>query len=281
MALLQNTHGKGRVRVMRLERNGEHHTPRETLVKVLLEGPDFGPSYTAGDNSSVVTTDTCKNIVNVVSRQNLTLSTEELGVAIAKKFLENYKHVDRVNVHLTETGWERITIDGKPHGHSFVRAGNGNPIAQVNASRQSTEIESGVDGFTFMKTTESGWVTYLTDEYTTLAETEDRIAATSMLGTWKWTRNPKSFPAANQTILETMLKEFATTYSKGVQDSMYRMAMKALEAVPEISQISMSLPNLHYIPMNLSPFKLDNPGVIFLPTNEPHGQIQCTVARDG
>ena len=80
--------------------------------------------------------------------------------------------------------------------------------------------------------------------------------------------------------MRTMLKEFATTYSEGVQDSMYRMGLKALEAVPEISQISMSCPNLHYIPMNLSPFKLDNPGVVFLPTTEPAGQIQCTVGRD-
>jgi urate oxidase len=49
--------------------------------------------------------------------------------------------------------------------------------------------------------------------------------------------------------------------------------------VPEISEISMAMPNLHFIPMNLSHFKLDNPGVMFLPTNEPHGQIECTVGR--
>jgi urate oxidase len=61
---------------------------------------------------------------------------------------------------------------------------------------------------------------------------------------------------------------------------MYRMGLRALEAMPEISEVAMAMPNLHYIPMNLSHFKLDNPGVMFLPTNEPHGQIQCTVGRD-
>ena len=278
MALLQNTYGKGRVRVLRLYRDGQYHEPRETSAKVLLEG-DFSRSYTGPDNSTVIATDSIKNIVNVVGRENLRLSTEEYGVAIAKKFLDGYPQVERVNVELVETQWQRLSFDGKPHGFSFTRVGNGNPIAKIVASRNSIEIESGVDGFTFMKTTESGWVDYVMDEHTSLAETRDRIAGTSMLATWRWTRNPKSFPEANNAILQAMIKEFATTYSEGVQDSMYRMGLRALEAMPEISEVAMAMPNLHYIPMNLSHFKLDNPGVMFLPTNEPHGQIECTVGR--
>ena len=279
MALLQNTYGKGRVRVLRLYRDGQYHEPRETSAKVLLEG-DFSRSYTGPDNSTVIATDSIKNIVNVVGRENLRLSTEEYGVAIAKKFLDGYPQVERVNVELVETQWQRLSFDGKQHDYSFTRVGNGNPIAKIVASRNSAEIESGVDGFTFMKTTESGWVDYVMDEHTSLAETRDRIAATSMLATWRWTRNPKSFPEANNAILQAMIKEFATTYSEGVQDSMYRMGLRALDAMPEISEVAMAMPNLHYIPMNLSHFKLDNPGVMFLPTNEPHGQIQCTVGRD-
>jgi urate oxidase len=278
MALLQNTYGKGRVRVLRVYRDGQYHEPRETTANVLLEG-DFGLSYTGPDNSKVIATDSIKNIVNVVGRENLRLSTEEYGVAIAKKFLDGYPQVERVNVGLAETQWLRLSFDGKPHGFSFTRAGNGNPIAKIVASRNSTEIASGVDGFTFMKTTESGWSDYVIDEHTSLAETRDRIAATSMLATWRWTRNPKSFAEANDAILQAMIKEFATTYSEGVQDSMYRMGLRALEAVPEISEVAMAMPNLHYISMNLSHFNLDNPGVMFLPTNEPHGQIECTVGR--
>jgi urate oxidase len=53
---------------------------------------------------------------------------------------------------------------------------------------------------------------------------------------------------------------------------MYRMGLRALEAIPEISEVAMALPNLHYIPMNLPHFKLDNPDVMFLPANGPHGQ---------
>ena len=145
MALLQNTYGKGRVRVLRLYRDGQYHEPRETSAMVLLEG-DFSRSYTGPDNSTVIATNSIKNIVNVVGRENLRLSTEEYGVAIAKKFLDGYPQVERVNVELVETQWQRLSFDGKPHGFSFTRVGNGNPIAKIVASRNSTEIQSGVDG---------------------------------------------------------------------------------------------------------------------------------------
>src|SRR5271165_4697203 len=104
MALLQNTYGKGRVRVLRLYRDGQYHEPRETSAMVLLEG-DFSRSYTGPDNSTMIATDSIKNIVNVVGRENLRLSTEEYGVAIAKKFLDGYPQVERVNVELVETQW--------------------------------------------------------------------------------------------------------------------------------------------------------------------------------
>ena len=64
-----------------------------------------------------------------------------------------------------------------------------------------------------------------------------------------------------------------------MQDSLYRMGMAALEAVPEVSDISMACPNKHYLPLNLAPFGLDNNNQVFVATDEPHGQIECTVGR--
>jgi urate oxidase len=72
---------------------------------------------------------------------------------------------------------------------------------------------------------------------------------------------------------------FSATYSRSVQDSLYRMGEAALAAVPEISEISMACPNMHFIPINLSAFGMDNNNDVFLPTDEPHGQIECTVGR--
>ena len=58
------------------------------------------------------------------------------------------------------------------------------------------------------------------------------------------------------------------------------MGMAALAAVPQIATVSMACPNKHYIPINLAAFDLTNDNMVFLPTDEPHGQIECTVGRD-
>jgi urate oxidase len=57
------------------------------------------------------------------------------------------------------------------------------------------------------------------------------------------------------------------------------MASAALAAVPEVIDVSLAAPNKHYLLINLDPFKLDNNNQVFLPTDEPHGQIECTVGR--
>ena len=57
------------------------------------------------------------------------------------------------------------------------------------------------------------------------------------------------------------------------------MGLAALDAVPELDTISLACPNKHYLPINLSPFGLDNPNRGFVATDEPHGQIECTVGR--
>ncbi len=279
MALIQNTYGKGRVRTLRLRRAEDgRHEVRELALKVLLDG-DFGRAYTEADNTTSVATDTIKNLVNVVAHESLGAEAEPFCQAVAARFLDRYPQVARVTVTAHETRWQRLVLDGQPHPHSFTLDANGKPTVLVAASRNGVETRSGVEGFTFMKTTESGWAGYVMDEYTTLAETRDRIVATSMDASWAWQSDPPNFPEANARVLDTMLRVFATTYSASVQDSLYRMGEAVLEAVPEVASLRMACPNKHYIPINLAPFGLHNQGEVFLPTDEPHGQIECTVGR--
>ena len=73
MPLIKNKYGKGRVRVMRIHRDGDRHEVSQLNVKAMLEG-DFARAYTDADNSTSVSTDTIKNVVNVVARENTGLS---------------------------------------------------------------------------------------------------------------------------------------------------------------------------------------------------------------
>jgi urate oxidase len=276
--LIKSKYGKGRVRVMRIHRDGDRHEVSQLNVKAMIEG-DFARTYTDADNSTSVSTDTIKNVVNIVARENTSLCAEEFCEVLAKKYLDTYPQVSSVAITAHETKWSRLSFAGKPHPHSFVLDGNGKPTVDVTATRQGSTLASGIDGFTFMKSTQSGWEKYVKDSYTTIKETSDRICATSMVASWKWSAKPESYRATNAKILSTVLEVFGTTYSSSVQDSLYRMGEAALAAVPEISEISMACPNMHFITMNLTAFGLDNNNDVFLPTDEPHGQIECTVGR--
>ncbi|MDB5640443.1 MAG: urate oxidase [Bradyrhizobium sp.] len=276
--LIKNRYGKGRVRVMRIHRDGARHEVSQLNVKAMIEG-DFARAYTGADNSTSVSTDTIKNVVNIVARENTGLCTEEFCLVLAKRFLDLYPQVSSVAITAHETKWSRLSFGGKPHPHSFVLDSNGKPTVEVTATRGGSTLISGIDGFTFMKSTQSGWENYIRDSYTTIPPTNDRMCATSMVATWKWSAKPENYPATNAKILATLLEVFGTTYSASVQDSLYRMGEAVLAAVPEISEISMACPNMHFILMSLSAFGLDNNNDVFLTTDEPHGPIESTVGR--
>ena len=278
MTLLSSTYGKGRVRVMRVSGEGQYREVREVTVKAMLTG-DVAQAYTRADNSTSVSTDTIKNVVNVVARENLEAGPEVFCRAVARRLLDGYPGMTGATVSAHEVGWTRLTVDGAPHPHAFTLDGNGQRTAEVAMGRDGDRVTSGLSGFTFLKATGSGWSNYVKDRYTTLPETEDRLLGTSMEAAWRWSRDPASFEPANARVLDTLMRVFATTYSYSAQDSLYRMAQAALDAVPELDTVSIACPNKHYLPVNLGPFGLDNPNRVFTATDEPHGQIECTVGR--
>ena len=278
MTLLSSTYGKGRVRVMRLAGEGDHRDVRELELRAMLTG-DIDRAFTEADNSTTVSTDTIKNVVNIVAREELEAGAELFCRAVATRLLDRYPGMRGATVSARETRWNRLPVDGAPHPHAFTKDGNGFGTAEAVMDRSGGRTSSGLSGFTFLKATASGWADFVKDPYTTIPETRDRIAATAMEANWSWQRDPADFAGANARVLATMLRVFATTYSHSVQDSLYRMGEAALAAVPEIDTISLACPNKHYLPVNLAPFGMDNPNRVFVATDEPHGQIECTIGR--
>jgi urate oxidase len=279
MKLGHQQYGKDHVRVMKVSRHGLEHTVKEVDVSVALEG-DFATSYTSGDNSKVVPTDTMKNTVNALAKQHLGDEIECFGIALGKHFLKRYGQIQKATLHLSERMWKRLSIDGKAHSHAFTGNSEASPFARVTSTRGKVLVESGIKDLLILKSTESGFEGYPKCEYTTLPETKDRIMATNLEACWSFEKSPKVYGEANRKILNEMLAVFAKNYSPSVQTTLYQMAEAALKAVPEISQVTLKMPNKHYLLVNLKPFGLENDNEIFAPTEEPHGQIEATVTRD-
>src|ERR1051325_8497712 len=117
--LLAHRYGKARVRVLKILREGSVHRIKDVTVAALLEG-DFETSYTAGDNTKVVATDTIKNTINILAKQHLGDDIECFAATIGEHFLGQYEQVERVYVSVSERQWQRMEPGGTPHPHSFV-----------------------------------------------------------------------------------------------------------------------------------------------------------------
>ena len=278
MKLIQHQYGKARVRVLKVTRRGARHSLKELEVAVGLQG-DFEAAYTKADNRRVVATDSMKNIVHVLAKERLGAENEAFGVVLARHFLKSYPQVKRVEISLSERCWSRIPSGGKPHAHSFHEQGAAMPFARIVCTRKEILIESGIAGLLILKTTGSGFDNFVRDAFTTLPETRDRIFATKLKATWIYTRKPRNYAATNGKILAAMLAVFANNFSPSVQATLFQMGAAALKAAPEISKVHLAMPNKHCLLINLTPFGLENENELFVPTDEPHGQIEGTVAR--
>ena len=278
--LVDHRYGKSRVRVMKVLRDGPTHTIKELDVSVALSG-DFDSSYTApeGDNSKVVATDTMKNTVNVLAHEHLGRENERFAFVLGEHFLKRYSQVERVRIKLAERVWGRLRIDGQGHPHSFVQAENAQPFVRLDLVSGGQQIVSGVRDLLILKSTGSGFEGFPRCEFTTLPETKDRIFATSLEATWRWAGEPADYQVANAMVITAMLKPFAENYSPSVQTTLHEMGAAALEACPEIDEITLAMPNKHCLLINLQPFGRENRNELFVPTDDPHGQIEATITR--
>lgn len=264
---------------MKLLKDGPIHTVKELTVKIMLDGPAYEASFREADNSMVVPTDTMKNTVNCLAFDSLGAETEAFVLLLARHFIGKYAHVTRVLVETEERVWARTAIDGQPHPHTFSQSATMTPTVRLELTAGGYTLDSGVKDLLILKTTEAGFSDYPKCEFTTLPETRERLVATSLVASWRWGGEPGSYQVANATVLAAFMKPFAEKYSESVQQNLWDMGEAALQAVPELTQISLAAPNKHCNRIDLSLFHRDNQHTLFVPTDEPHGQIEVTMGR--
>nr|KAF6378814.1 hypothetical protein mMyoMyo1_009716 [Myotis myotis] len=86
------------------------------------------------------------------------------------------------------------------------------------------------------------------------------------------------------TIRDIVLEKFAGPHDKGeyspsVQKTLYDIQVLSLSRVPEIEDMEISLPNIHYFNIDMSKMGLVNKDEVLLPSDNPYGRITGTVKR--
>ncbi|HEU5351654.1 MAG TPA: urate oxidase [Terracidiphilus sp.] len=274
-----NRYGKSRVRLSRITRHADRHDFQEWTVHVLLEG-DFETSYTEADNSKVLPTDTMKNTVYAVARDSESQTIEAFAMELGDYFLAHQPQVSQVSIAVEEKAWERVQVRETPEPATFQLRGGELQTVEAERRREGAwKVTSGVEGLTILKTTHSAFTGFLTDKLTTLKPATDRILGTSATARWEFATRNADYATTRERILRTLLQTFAAHESKSVQHTLFEMGTAALDAAPEIARITLTMPNLHHLPVDLSRFGQENPNHIFAPIDEPCGTIEATVER--
>jgi urate oxidase len=275
----ENNYGKQRVRLLRLSRRDGWHHLKELTLGIRFEG-DFDSAHRKGNNQKILPTDTMKNTVYALARQHSIKTAESFCVHLADHFLAHNPQSSRVQIDATETLWTRVPVGGKLHAYTFTSAGAEKRTAFVDATRKEKTIHAGIEGLVVLKATQSAFEGFLRDEYTTLKEARNRILSTVISARWLYGDAQSQSDAIWNEVRQTMLETFADHDSQSLQHTLFAMGEAVLHKFDGIREIHLSLPNKHYNLVDLSPFQLDNPGEVFLPTDEPHGLIEATLRKE-
>ena len=281
--LTWNRYGKSRIRLVKVRRPsagpGRAEGPHELVdltIDVQLEGA-FEAVYVDGDNGPCLATDTMKNTVYALARQDPLDHVEMFALKLADHFLAT-PAVSRVRISAIEQPWGRLSSGGRPHPHAFVQAGAEHWTAAVTRDALRSEIVSGLANLVVLKTTDSSFSGFPRDGFTTLPNTEDRIMATSITAAWTYRPGTSDFTPRAQ-VRRALVETFAAHASRSVQHTLYAMGEAALAACADVTAITLTLPNRHHLLVDLTPFGLDNPNEIFVATDQPFGLIEATIQR--
>ncbi len=274
-----NSYGKSGIRLVKVTRGRDRHELADLTVAVELEGA-FEAAHVAGDNSAVLPTDTMKNTVYALASRGPVEPIEGFALALAGHFVASHAPVSRARVSIVQHPWERLDVAGRPQGTAFRRPGGEVRLAEAAVERSGrTTVESGLADLLVMKTARSGFSGFPRDRYTTLKETDDRLLATALRAVWAYASPDVPFGVVGKGIRQTLLETFAEHDSRSVQHTLYAMGEAVLERHPEVSEIRLSMPNKHHLPVDLAPFGLENRNEIFVATEEPYGLIEATIRR--
>lgn len=281
LVLGETRYGKAEVRVVRVSRNGPEHALKDLNVSIALSG-DQADTHLTGDNAKVLTTDAQKNAVYALAKRHGVATSEHFALLLAGHFLTACPYIKHARVEIEEYSWDRIP--GAESRHSFVRGGRETRTALVHADADGRRsIISGLKNLVVLNTGGSQFHGFYKDEYTTLAETTDRVLATAVEGRW---RHADAAPASDwdssyARARAALMTAFADTSSLSLQHTLYAMGRRLLTQDERIAEVRLVLPNRHHFAVDLTPFGLENPNEVFQAADRPYGLIEGAVVRAG
>jgi len=231
-------------------------------VRVQVEGEEFMPSFSEGDNSMIVATDSMKNFVLHKAGEYEGATIEGFLQFVGEEFLDTYSQMSAIRVSADEIPFEERPVpDGEtfePSELVFRVSDNESAYGEISLDRGEAgpvvvDQTSGITGIELVKVKGSSFTGYVQDEYTTLPERSDRTLFVAMDIFWTYEEpaaalgtDPEQYVPAEQVrdIAEVVFDEVD---SNSIQDLIYRIGLRILERYPQLDTVSFEANNRTWI----------------------------------
>ena len=239
----QHYYGKGDVSVYKLQRAGAtagQHPVFGANVLLLTYGDAFWPTYTTGDNTGLVATDSMKNFIQ---RETVHFNGSDLAEYcrfLGRKFLDIYPQAEGVQVSA-----EEIPYAGVDSSVAFAPAGPERATARVELTRESAvEAVAGVRGFKLLRLGGSAFQGFVRDQYTTLPDMTNRPLHMWLDLEWRYMDPADAFgshaTAATREIVRDTFRKFE---SGSIQQLIYQIGTRMLTEIATIAEIHLEANN--------------------------------------
>ncbi|WP_138751448.1 factor-independent urate hydroxylase [Paenibacillus sinopodophylli] len=209
-------------------------------------------SFTEGDNTQVVATDSMKNFILRQTAQFAGSTTEGLLAFISQRFLERYPHIDAIEIQADRLPFHAVTVadDGGWSDSSLVfrRSHNEHASASLKWTREGEagvliEQESALSRIQLIKVSGSSFYGFVRDEYTTLPESFDRPLFIFLTIYWKYLDAEDAFDStrgnyvSSEHIHDLAHTQFHADQSPSIQYLIYRIGKTILTKFPQLAEV--------------------------------------------
>jgi len=274
----RNYYGKGDVIAYRLNRDGRVPEGRSPVfgasVLLLVYGDTFWKTYTEGDNSGLVATDSMKNFIQRETMNFGGNDLEEYCRFLGEKFLATYAQVEGLQISASELPYA-------PLGTSvaFRPAGPDHATARLELTRAAiAEAVSGVRGFKLLRLGGSAFRGFVRDEYTTLPDLHNRPLHMWLDLEWSYVSPDAAFSAGTVVArARQIVHDVFTSFESGsIQQVIYQIGTKLLGEIPAMAEVHLEANNRTWDTIAERGEELG----VYTDTRPPYGCLGLTLKRN-
>jgi urate oxidase len=238
-------YGKGDVIAYRLKRDGTPATGDNPVfganVLLLLYGDAFWNTYTEGDNSGLIATDSMKNFIQRETMNFGGNDLEDYCRFLGDKFLAKYAQVEGLQISASEIRYAPIRGNV-----AFAPSGPDAATARLEIDRTGiVEAASGVRGFKLLRLGGSAFRGFVRDEYTTLPDLHNRPLNMWLDLEWSYVTADAAFSRGAVTAqVRQIVRDVFTSFESGsIQQVIYQMGTKMLAEIPTMAELRLEANN--------------------------------------